>query len=150
MELKKQIDSDLKGALLAREKEKVDTLRGLKAVILDREVAEGKREEGLADVEIEKLVAREIKKRRESIEIYSANGRGDLVEAEEGEVRILEKYLPKQLSEEEIREKIAEVLMSLPEGEVADFGRVMREVKGVVGNSADGAVVARLVKEALA
>jgi uncharacterized protein YqeY len=147
--LKVEIDADLKEALLSGEKARVDTLRGLKSAILDAEVAAGKRAEGLADEEVEKIVAKEIKKRRESIDVYSANGRGDLVEAEETELKILEKYLPKQLSEDEVNEKIDEVLTSLPGATVADMGRVIGAVKTLVGNGADGAAVARLVKSKL-
>lgn len=150
MALKKQIDDDLKKAMLAREKVAVTTLRGLKSSILDAEVAVGKREVGLSDEEIEKLVAKEMKKRKEAIEFYEADGRGDLVESETAEMSVLERYLPKQLSEEEINDKINEVLDSMGEGEITQLGTVIGKVKMLVGNAADGAVVARLVKERLA
>ena len=147
MGLKTKIEGDLKEALLARDTAKVTVLRGLKAVILDAEVAGGKREDGLADAEIEKLISREVKRRREAIAMYEANGRGDLVESEKFEQGVLEGYLPKQMSEDEIRAKIDDVLVSLPEGEMANMGMVIGKVKMLVGNSADGATVARLVKE---
>lgn len=147
MELKKRIDQDLKAAMLAKEAAIVTVLRGLKAVVLDEEVKTGKREKGLPDAEIETLIAREIKKRKEAITMYEATGRGDLVESEKFEQEILEKYLPEQISEEEIKEKIEEVLGSLEEGEAANFGMVIGKVKMLTGSSADGATVARLVKE---
>jgi uncharacterized protein YqeY len=143
------MERDLKEALLGRDVVAVNALRGLRAAILEVEVAEGKRGEGLSDAEIEKVVAREVKKRREAIEYYVAGGRGELVEAEEGEMGVLERYLPRQLSREEILEKVDDVLMSLPEATMADMGRVIGEVKAVVGQGAEGAVVARLVKERL-
>jgi len=149
MELKERIEQDLKGAMLAKEAAIVTVLRGLKATILDAEVAEGKREKGLRDAEIEQLIMKEVKKRREAIVMYEANGRGDLVESEQFEQKILEGYLPKQLDEGEIKEKIDEVMASLGEGEVASLGMVIGKVKSLVGNSADGATVARLVKERL-
>jgi len=149
MELKKRIDQDLKAAMLAKEPAVVTVLRGLKAVILDAEVAEGKREKGLLDAEIEKLIAKEVKRRREAIEMYKSGGRVDLVESEEFEQKILEGYLPQQIGEDEIRAKIDEVLMGLSEGEAANMGMVIGKVKALVGNSADGATIARLVKERL-
>ena len=147
MALKTQIEEDLKAAMLARESEKVTTLRGLKSAILDEEVKEGKREDGLSNEEIEKIVAKEVKKRKEAIEFYEADGRGDLVESESAEMEVLQKYLPKQMSEEEIKEKIDEVLNSISDGEVVQLGVVIGKVKMLVGNAADGALVAKLVKE---
>ena len=147
MALKTQIEEDLKAAMLARESEKVTTLRGLKSAILDEEVKEGKREDGLSNEEIEKIVAKEVKKRKEAIEFYEADGRGDLVESESAEIEVLQKYLPKQMSEEEIKEKIDEVLNSISDGEVVQLGVVIGKVKMLVGNAADGALVAKLVKE---
>jgi len=147
MELKKRIDQDLKAAMLAKEAAIVTVLRGLKAVVLDEEVKTGKREKGLPDAEIETLIAREIKKRKEAITMYEATGRGDLVESEKFEQEILEKYLPEQVNEDEMREKINEVLAGLEEGEAQNVGMVIGKVKMLLGNSADGATVAKLVKE---
>jgi hypothetical protein len=149
MSLKTKIDEDLKEALLARDAARVTVLRGLKATILDAEVAQAKRETGLEDDEIAKLVLKEIKKRQEAIEVYSVNGREELVEAEESEAKVLECYAPKQMSEDEIKTKIDEVLINIPGVTMKDMGRVIGEVKGLVGNAADGAVIAKLVKERL-
>ena len=149
MELKGKIEEDLKSAMLGNDKGGVIALRGLKAAILDAEVASGKRTEGLSDMDIEKLIAKEVKKRREAVEIYEANGRGELAENEKSEIKIFEKYLPKQMSEQEVAEKIDEVLMSLGGGEVANMGSVIGKVKMLVGSSADGAMIAKLVKEKL-
>ena len=145
MELKERIEGDLKRAMLAKEAAMVTVLRGLKATILDVEVAEGKREEGLKDAEIEQLLIKEVKKRKEAIGMYEANGRSDLVESEKFEQGVLEGYLPPQMGENEIRAKIDEVLAELGEG--ANLGAVIGKVKALVGNSADGATIARLVKE---
>ncbi|MFV0485134.1 MAG: GatB/YqeY domain-containing protein [Candidatus Saccharimonadales bacterium] len=147
MALKDKIAADLKSAMLAKDEAKVTVLRGVKSIILDVEVAEGKRDAGLSDEEIEKLLMREVKKRKEAIDIYEANGRGDLVESEKTEKQIIESYLPKQLSESEISEKIDEVMSALGEGEIAQVGVIIGKVKMLVGSAADGATVARLVKE---
>ena len=147
MALKDKIAADLKSAMLAKDEAKVTVLRGIKSTILDAEVAAGKRDTGLPDEEIEKLLMKEVKKRKEAIDIYEANGRGDLVESEKTEKNIIENYLPKQLSDAEISEKIDEVVETLGEGEIAQVGVIIGKVKMLVGSAADGATVARLVKE---
>jgi len=149
MSLKERIDADLKTALLARRSEEVTTLRGLKAAILSEEVAKGEREKGLPDAEIEKVIAREIKKRRESVEIYQQNGRQELADGELMEMEILGRYLPEQLTEEQIVGKIDAVLSSLPEGQATNMGVVMGALKGELGNSADMGVVSKLLRERL-
>ena len=88
MALEARIQDDLKAALLSGNRFVSDTLRGLKAVILDEKVALGKREDGLTDTEIEKLLAKELKKRRESAAIYQENARDDLAEAEAAEAAL--------------------------------------------------------------
>lgn len=147
MALKEKIAADLKTAMLAKDEAKVTVLRGIKSVILDAEVAEGKRAAGLADAEIEKLLMKEVKKRKEAIDMYQANGRGDLVESEEFEKKVIENYLPKQMTEAEVSEKIDEVMEALGEGEIAQIGVIIGKVKMLVGSAADGATIARLVKE---
>jgi uncharacterized protein YqeY len=147
--LKDTIQNDMKAALLSGDRFVGDTLRNLKAAILDEEVKQNKREEGLSDEEIEKVIAREVKKRNESTTIYEANGRPELAEAERNEAAVLAKYLPEQIGENEIREivtaKIAELGVSGPQA----MGQVIGAVKQQVGNSGDGALIARIVKETL-
>lgn len=149
MGLKDQIQNDLKAALLGGDRFSGDVLRGLKAAILNDEVATGKRDEGLSDEEIEKVVAREVKKRHESATLYEQNGRAELAETERKEIEVLQNYLPEQLSEEKLREivtaKITELGVSGPQA----MGQVMGAVKQQVGNTADGATLARIVKESL-
>lgn len=147
--LKQRIEADTKAALLGGDRFVGDTLRNLKAAILNEEVAQGKRDIGLSDEEIEKIIAREVKKRNESIALYEQNSRPELAEIEKKEADVLAKYLPQQLSEDELREiittKIAELGVSGPQA----MGQVIGAVKAQAGNSADGALVARLVKESL-
>ena len=150
MSIKERIEGDLREALLARETDRVTTLRGLKAVILNAEVAGGKREEGLSDAEIEKIFAGEMKRRREAMDMYEANGRGDLYEVEAEEAKVIEGYLPKQMSEAELRDEVDDVIAGLPEGEPSNMGKVIGMVKMLVGNKADGAMIAKIVKEKLA
>lgn len=149
MGLKAQLDADLKNALLSGERFEANTLRGLKAAVLNEEVAQGKRDEGLADSEIEKIIAKEVKKRNESIKIYTEAGRQELVDEETKEVEILSRYLPTQLSEEEIKKVIDEVIAELGASGPQAMGQVIGAVKAKLGNAADGSLIARIVKENL-
>lgn len=149
MTLKAQLDNDLKAALLGGDRFRADVLRGLKAVILNEEVAKGKRDEGLDDATIEQLIAREVKKRLDSAQQYEAAGRPELVEAEKAESAVLEAYLPEQLSEEDIQATINDIITTLGISGPQAMGQVIGAVKAKLGNAADGATVARLVKASL-
>ena len=93
MALKEQISDEMKAALLGGNRFVGETLRNLKAAILNEEVAQGKRDEGLSDADIEKVIAREAKKRVESAKVYRDNNRPELAEPEEQELAILQQYL---------------------------------------------------------
>ena len=147
--LKQRIDDDLKAALLSGDRFAAQTLRGLKAAVLNEEVALGRRDEGLNDDEVEKIIAKEVKKRNESITLYEQNARPELAEDEKKEAAIISVYLPQQLSEEEIKEIIAAKVAELGASGPQAMGQVIGAVKGQVGNTADGGTIARLVKEAL-
>lgn len=149
MALKATIQDDMKAALLGGDRFVGDTLRNLKAAILNEEVAQGKRDEGLSDEDIEKIIAREVKRRNESAAIYEQNGRPELAEGEHKEAEVLSRYLPKQLSEEKVREIVEAKISELGADGPQAMGQVIGAVKQEVGNSADGAVVARIVKQAL-
>lgn len=149
MSLKQRIQDDMKAALLGGNRFVGDTLRNLKASILNEEVALGKRDEGLSDEEVEKIIAREVKKRRESISLYEQNGRPELAEDEQKEIAVLETYLPEMMSEDEIRAKADEVIAGMGDVSMQQMGQVIGAVKGQLGNTADGAVVAKIVKEQL-
>ena len=149
MALKDKIQDDTKAALLGGDRFVADTLRNLKAAILNEEVAQGKRDEGLSDEEIEKIIAREVKKRNESIAIYEQNGRPELAETERKEAEILSGYLPEQIDEDKLREIVKDKITELGVSGPQAMGQVIGAVKQQVGNSADGALVARIVKETL-
>lgn len=150
MNLKDQINADLKTAMLARDEFRTTTLRGLKAAILNEEVAKGLREEGLSDEAIEQLIAREAKKRDEAAVLFEQGGNQVSADKERAEKELLGAYLPEQMSEEELRALVASTVAELqPEG-MKDMGRVIGAVKAKAGNTADGALIAQLVKESLA
>lgn len=149
MTLKERINDEMKAALLGGNRFAGEVLRNLKAAILNEEVATGRRNEGLDDLGVEKVVAREVKKRTESAKIYRDNGRPELAEPEEREIEVLKVYLPTQLTEDElttlVEQKIAELDVSGPQA----IGQVIGAIKAEVGNKADGATLANIVKNTL-
>lgn len=149
MNLKQQIDSDLKSAMLAGDKALTTTLRGLKSAILYVEVAGGKREEGLPDQEIVNVLRKEAKKRQESAELFAKGGNAEKAEAERQELTVIEKYLPAQLSDEQldalVDAAVAEAGNVTPQMMGQIIGRVKEQGKG----NADGARIAKAVKERL-
>ena len=147
MALKEQIQNDIKAALLGGNRFEGDVLRNLKAAILNEEVAQNRRDEGLDDAEIEKIIAREVKKRGESIVLFEKNDRQDLADIEKKELAVISIYLPKQLSEEEVRELAKAVLEDVDTSTPSAMGQAIGAIKAKVGNSADGATIARVVKE---
>lgn len=149
MALKDRIQNDIKAALLGGDRFVGDTLRNLKAAILNEEVALGKRDGGLSDDEVEKVIAREVKKRNESIAVYEQNDRPELADNERKEADILSAYLPEQMNEEQLREIVNTKIIEMGASGPQAMGQVIGAVKQQVGNSADGAVVARIVKETL-
>lgn len=149
MALKERIADEMKAALLGGNRFAGETLRNLKAAVLNEEVAQGKRESGLSDEEIEKVIAREVKKRTESAKLYRENDRPDLAEPEEQEIEVLSTYLPAQLGEDELRVVIQQKIAELGADGPQMMGQVIGAVKAAVGNTADGSAIAQLVKQEL-
>lgn len=149
MSLKQQIDTDLKTAMLAGDKVLVTTLRGLKAAILNAEVAEGSRDAGLEDDKIISLFQKEAKKRQESADLYRQGGNTEKEQAELIEKTVIEKYLPVQLSETEISALADEVIAATGASGIQAMGQVIGAIKAKAGAAADGSVIARIVKEKL-
>lgn len=150
MGLRQQLDDDIKAAMLAGDTLRLDTLRGLKTAILYADVAAKKRDSGgIADDEVIGLFAKEAKKRQESAELYQQGGSPERAEKELTEKDIIETYLPAQLSEAELGEIIDKAIAESGADGPQAMGKVIGTVKAQVGNSADGSVIARLVKERL-
>ena len=147
--LKATLAADLKAAMLARDTLRADTLKGLKSAILYEEVAKKVRDEGLDDASIEQIIAREVKKRDEAAVLFTKGGNQASADKELAEKEILSAYLPEQMSEADVLRLVEATIVELqPEG-MKDMGRVIGAVKAKVGNAADGALVAQLVKEKL-
>lgn len=149
MSLSAKIADETKAALLGGDRFVGETLRNLKAAILNEEVASGKRESGLSDEEIEKIVAKEVKKRAESAKLYRDNNRPELAEPEEKEAEILARFLPEQMSEDDLRKVIEVAITDMGVTSPQAMGQVIGVVKKQVGNTADGSMIARLTNEAL-
>lgn len=148
--IKQTIDQDLKTAMLSGDKRLVSVLRGLKSTILYSEVASSKREEGLADTEIITLLQKEAKKRQEAADLYQRSNSPERAEAELYEKQIIDGYLPAALSEEEVSSIVDKIISESrePVGPQS-MGKIISGVKQETGGAADGALIARLVKERL-
>ena len=140
-----QIEQDLTQAIKARDQIAVDTLRGLKTRVQNEKIAKMR---DLSETDLVALVRSEVKKRKEAAEVYQKGGRQELADKELREALILEKYLPLQMAEEQliplIEKTVAENNFS-----AKDFGAAMGRLKKEIGDKADGAVIAKLLKEKL-
>lgn len=148
--LEERLEQDIKAALLGGDKVTATTLRGLKAVLLNVKVATGKREQGLSDEEVLPILAKEAKKRQESADLYIQGGNQERADAELAEKALIEGYLPAQLSEAELDVLIDEAIKQSGAAGPQAMGQVIGQVKAKAGAAADGALIARLVKEKLA
>lgn len=146
MSLIDQMNHDLTTALKNRDQEKLDTLRMLRAAIKNEEIALGR---SLADEEVIKVLGRLTKQRNEAIEQYRRNGREETAQKEERERAILEKYLPEQFTDQELKIIVEEVLAGSGAESSQDFGKVMGLVMARVQGRADGTRVASIVRAAL-
>ena len=139
----------MKAALLGGDRFEGDVLRNLKAAILDEEIKQNKRDEGLGDDEVEKVIIREIKRRNDSARMYDENKRVDLADLERREANVIEKYLPAQMNEDQIRDLARQIMSATGANSPQQMGQVIGGIKAKAGNTADGATVARVVKDLL-
>jgi uncharacterized protein len=146
--LKDKLTAAIKTALLAGDKATAEVLKSLKSAILYEEVAQKVRDTGLGDEQIQQVLARESKKRAESAELYEKAGQKERAETELSEKKIIDAYLPQQLSDDELEAIVDEVLAAL--GGDAQIGQVIGQVKSKVGQAADGSRIAACVKQKLA
>ena len=149
MGLKETLKADLTTAMKARDEVSSSTIRMVLTAITNEEVS-GKEARTLTDAEIITVLSREMKKRREAAEAFEAAGRADKSASEKAEGEVISKYLPQQMSEDEIKKLIASTIAKVGASSPADMGKVMGAIKGEVAGKADGALVSSLVKAALA
>ncbi|MEE9500223.1 MAG: GatB/YqeY domain-containing protein [Candidatus Omnitrophota bacterium] len=143
MSLEERIENEVKAALKQRDKIKVSTLRMLKADIINTKLDQNKK--ALKDEEIVKIIQRQVKQHKDSIEQFEKGKRPDLVEKEKKELDILLSYMPEQLSEEELKKIIADTIKELEATGKGEMGKVMKLVMERVKGRADGKKVSQIV-----
>ena len=146
MKLIEQIQEDLKKSMKAKDGNRVSVLRFLLSSIKNREI---EKKDVLDDGEVLAEITSAAKRRRESMEAFKEGDRMDLVEKEESELAILQEYLPEQLSLDEIRGVVMEVVQAVDATTMSDLGKVMKELMPRLQGKADGKVVSEIVREVL-
>lgn len=149
MALKTEIDAQIKAAMLARDSVRLTALRDIKKVILLEETKEGKTGDLTADEEL-KLLTKAAKQRRESADIYRAQNRPDLLDKELAELAIIEEFLPKQLTEDELKAKLQDIIARVGASGPSDMGKVMGVASKELAGLADGKAISATVKSLLA
>jgi uncharacterized protein YqeY len=148
MGLEQKIMTDLKAAMLARDEAALRSLRAIKAAILLAKTSEGASGDLKEDEEI-KLLQKLVKQRKDSLEIYQQQNRADLAQKEKEEIGIIEKFLPAQLSNEELKAIIGKIITDTGASSPADMGKVMGLATKQLAGKADGKTISALVKELL-
>jgi uncharacterized protein YqeY len=149
MSLKQQIDNDIKKAMLARSKEELEALRSIKSLILLAETDKGASAEISSDIE-NKLLMKAAKQRKESADIFQQQNRSDLADKELFQLGVITRYLPKQLSEQEIENELKTIILQLKATGPQDMGKVMGAATKSLAGQADGKVISEIVKRLLA
>lgn len=149
MTLFDQISEDIKAAMKARDKVRLETLRNIKKVFLEAKTAPGANDT-LLDADALKIIAKLAKQGKETAVTYSQAGRQDLADAELAQVEVLESYLPKQLSSEEIEAEVKKIIVEVGASGMKDMGRVMGTASKQLAGKADGRVISEIVKRLLA
>ncbi|MFO7257787.1 MAG: GatB/YqeY domain-containing protein [Bacteroidota bacterium] len=148
MSLKEQIDADIKKAMLAKNKEELEALRSIKSLILLAETEKGSTGELTADAEA-KLLMKAAKQRRESADIFLAQSRKDLADRELFQLEIINRYLPQQLSEAELRKELERIIGEVGASGPKDMGKVMGVATKQLAGKAEGKMISAIVKELL-
>lgn len=148
MSLKQTIDGDIKKAMLAKEKDELRALRAIKSMILLAETEAGAKEE-LEEADELKLLSKAVKQRKESAETYKAQGREDLAAVEEGEIEVINRYLPKMLTEAELEAEVDAIITETGASGMKDMGKVMGIASQKLAGKADGKAISVLVKSKL-
>ena len=149
MTLFDQISEDIKAAMKARDKVRLETLRNIKKVFLEAKTAPGANDT-LLDADALKIIAKLAKQGKETAVTYSQAGRQDLADAELAQVEVLESYLPKQLSSEEIEAEVKKIIAEVGASSMKDMGRVMGTASKQLAGKADGRIISEIVKRLLA
>lgn len=148
MDLFERISEDIKKAMLAREKVRLEALRGIKKEFLEAKTAKGANGE-LSDETAIKIMTKMMKQRKESAKIYQENNRPELADGELAEAAVIEEYLPKQLSDEELAAALREIVAETGASSPAEMGKVMGKATKALAGKAEGARISAMVKQLL-
>lgn len=149
MELEKLINEDIKQAMLNKDKDKLEALRAIKAALLLEKTGKDV-SSGIIPETVElKMLQRLVKQRRESAEIFKAQGRPDLAEVESFQAGIIEKYLPEQMSEAEVEAVVKKVIEETHASDIKEMGKVIGVASRIIAGKADNKLIANIVKKLL-
>lgn len=148
MSLFDQISKDIIAAMKAKDKVRLDTLRNIKKLFLEAKTAPGANDE-LSDADALKIMQKMVKQGKDSAEIYASQNRADLADAELAQVAVIEEYLPKQLSEDELRERLKAIIAETGAQGPKDMGKVMGTASKQLAGVAEGRTISAIVKELL-
>jgi uncharacterized protein YqeY len=148
MTLEQKVMGDLKAAMLAKDEAALRSLRAIKAAILLAKTSEGGNGE-LKEEDETRLLQKLVKQRKDALEIYQQQNRPDLAKKEEEEISVIEKFLPKQLSTEELRSELVGIISGVGASGPSDMGKVMGVATRQLAGRADGKMISSLVKELL-
>lgn len=147
MELREKIMADVKSAMVSRDTLKLNTLRFLQSAIKNKEIE--LRPNPIALDDVMSVIKKIVKQRKESIEQFQAAGRQDLVDQEAAELKIMETYMPAQMSKEQVEKLVAEVIAATGAKTIKDMGNVMKEAQARSGGLADGKMMSEIIKAKL-
>lgn len=145
MEIEEKVQADMKSAMLAKDSGKLEAIRAIKSVLLLLKTSP----EGLTEDAVMKALQKEVKKRKESADIYTTQGRSDLAEVELFQAGVIEAYLPKQMDEAELRVALAQLITEVGATSAADMGKVMGAATKKFAGKADGKMISAIVKDLL-
>ena len=149
MDLFEKINADIKSAMLAKDKVRLETLRGIKKEFIEAKTAKGG-DGTLSDDIATKILVKMVKQRKESASIYASQNRADLSENELAEAAVIEEYLPKQLSEEELTAELQKIIAEVGATSAKEMGKVMGVASKALAGRAEGKAISAKVKELLA
>ncbi|RLC53064.1 MAG: GatB/YqeY domain-containing protein [Candidatus Cloacimonadota bacterium] len=144
--MKKRIERDFIEALRSKDKFRLNVLRSLKAAFKYQEIEQKKE---LSDEEMIAILNGQVKSRKQAIELYLQGNRPELAKVEQNEIEIISWYLPRQLSEEELKQEVKQIITVFDAKSMKDMGRVMKALKEKLGSTADGKILSTLVRAAL-
>ncbi len=148
MSLEQKINDDIKAAMLAKDKRKLEALRAVKSAILLAKTDKGSTGQIAEDAEM-KILQKLVKQRRDSADLYKEQGRADLAEEEQYQLGIIETYLPEQMSEAEIETEVEKIIVETGASSMKDMGRVMGMASKKLAGKADNKMIADMVKKKL-